>query len=79
MEVMAGLSLGTRTLRIRVSFYSAFKVQRGKNILYLLGRKKTFCGPLFEIILQKNIPQFFELRDTFIRQTTGPPGNAVIR
>jgi hypothetical protein len=59
MEVMAGLSLGTRTLRIRVSFYSAFKVQRGKSILYLLGRKKAFCGLPPPAILQKNIPQLF--------------------
>jgi hypothetical protein len=44
MEDMAGLSFGTRTLRIRVSFYSVFKVERGKSILYLLGRKKAFCG-----------------------------------
>ncbi len=44
MEVMAGLSLGTRTLRIRVSFYSAFKVQKRKKYPLLIRTEKDVLG-----------------------------------
>lgn len=51
-------------------FIQLSKYKRGKSILYLLGRKKAFCGLSLPAILQKNIPQLFELRDTFLYRTS---------
>lgn len=44
MEVMAGLSLDTSTLRIRVSFYSAFKLQSRR--IFLRAMLARGCVPL---------------------------------